>query len=132
MIRRFHLLIVLSLTLSTQAFADKTEWILLVGGPSMYQWEQYKAQPHDHWWANFVHPDRLRTEQLRAQLGPDATITWLIYKQGYIDRAQQEHQDLISHIESVRDKYNLNLVWFRDGTGVINYLNSGENRERLK
>ena len=112
--------------------AGKTEWIILVGGPSMYQWEQYKAQPHDHWWANFVHAARLRTEQLRAQLGPDATITWLIYKQGYIDRAKQEHQDLISHIESVRDKYNLNLVWFSDGTGVINYLNGGEDRDRLK
>ena len=112
--------------------AGKTEWIILVGGPSMYQWEQYKAQPHDHWWANFVHAARLRTEQLRAQLGPDATITWLIYKQGYIDRAKQEHQDLISHIQSVRDKYNLNLVWFSDGTGVINYLNGGEDRDRLK
>ena len=59
-------------------------------------------------------------------------ITWLVYKQGYIDRAEQEHQDLISYIESVRDKYNLNLVWFRDGNGVINYLNSGENRDRIK
>src|SRR2546427_7320297 len=98
------------------------EWIVVVGGVSMHQWEQYKAQPHDHWWANFVHAARLRTEQLRTQLGPDAMITWLIYKQGYIDRAQQEHQDLISHIESVRDKYNINLVWFRDGPGVINYL----------
>ena len=112
--------------------AVKTEWIILVGGPSMYQWEQYKAQPHDHWWANFVHAARLRTEQLRAQLGPDAVITWLIYKQGYIDRAKQEHQDLIGHIQSVRDKYNLNLVWFSDGTGVINYLNGGEDRDRLK
>ena len=112
--------------------AGKTEWIILVGGPSMHQWEQYKTQPHDHWWANFVHAARLRTEQLRAQLGPDATITWLIYKQGYIDRAKQEHQDLISHIQTVRDKYNLNLVWFSDGTGVINYLNGGEDRDRLK
>jgi hypothetical protein len=131
-----RLLIILSLTVAlaaqAQAKAAAGEYIILVGGPSMHQWEQYKAQPHDHWWANFVHAARLRTEQLRAQLGPDAMITWLVYKQGYIDRAQQEHQDLISHIQSVRDKYNLNLVWFRDGTGVINYLNSGENRERLK
>jgi len=131
-----RLLIILSLTVAlaaqAQAKAAAGEYIILVGGPSMHQWEQYKAQPHDHWWANFVHAARLRTEQLRAQLGPDAMITWLVYKQGYIDRAQQEHQDLISHIETVRDKYNLNLVWFRDGAGVINYLNSGENRERLK
>src|SRR5438067_5555925 len=84
------------------------EWIIVVGGPSMYQWEQYKSQPHDHWWANFVHAARLRTEQLRKGLEPDAMITWLVYRPGYVDRAQQEHQDLISHIESVRDKLNLN------------------------
>ena len=63
------------------------EYIILVGGPSMYQWEKYKAFPHDHWWANFVRAARLRTEQLRTQLGPDAKITWLVYKQGYVDRA---------------------------------------------
>ena len=72
------------------------EYIMLVGGPSMYQWEKYKAFPHDHWWANFVRAARLRTEQIRSQAGPDAKITWLIYRQGYEDRAKQEHQDLIS------------------------------------
>ena len=72
------------------------EWVLLVGGPSMKQWEQYKAQPHDHWWANFVRAARLRTEQFRDDLGPDAQITWLVYKQGYVDRATQEKQDLIA------------------------------------
>src|SRR5258706_15278816 len=98
------------------------EYVLLVGGPSMYQWEQYKAYPHDHWWANFVHAARLRTEQLRAQLGPDAKITWLVYKQGYLDRAAQEHQDLIGFINSVAEKFNLNLIYFRGGDEVINYL----------
>src|SRR5947199_1854961 len=112
MMHRFPLLIVLSLTLSTQAFADRTEWILLIGGPSLHQWEQYKAQPHDHWWANFVHSARIRTEQLRAEHGPDTMITWLVYKPGYVDRGEQEKQDLIANIESVRDKFSLHLVWF--------------------
>src|SRR5437879_13511150 len=121
------------LTLGSNAASPPTgEWIVVVGGPSLHQWEQYKTQPHDHWWANFVHAARSRTEQLRAQLGPDAKITWLVYKQGYLDRATQEHQDLIAHIQTVRDKYDLNLVWFSDGGGVINYLNAGENRDRLK
>jgi hypothetical protein len=44
-------------------YNSNNEWILLIGGPSMHEWEQYKAQPHDHWWANFVHAARLRTEQ---------------------------------------------------------------------
>jgi hypothetical protein len=107
------------------------EWIIVVGGPSLHQWEQYKSQPHDHWWANFVHAARLRTEQLRAQIGPNAPITWLVYKQGYIDRAAQEHQNLTSYIVSVKEKYNLNLVWFHAGSDVIDYLNAGP-RGQLK
>src|SRR5207244_12272705 len=47
-----------------------------------------------------------------------------------LDRAPQEHQDLIAFIESVRDKFNLNLVWFRNGDEVINYLNKGMDRKR--
>ena len=113
------------------AFAARTEWIIVVGGPSLHEWEQYKAEPHDHWWANFIHAARLRTEQLRAQLGPDQMITWLVYKQGYVDRAAQEHQDLLRYIVSVKERYNLNLVWFHAGSDVINYLNTGP-RDRLK
>jgi hypothetical protein len=108
------------------------EYIILVGGPSMYQWEKYKAYPHDHWWANFVRAARIRTEQLRAQLGPDAKITWLVYKQGYVDRAKQEHQDLLGLIDSVREKFNFNLVWFNPGSDVINYLNNGQPRNQIR
>ena len=108
------------------------EWIVVVGGPSLHQWEQYKSQPHDHWWANFVRAARLRTEQLRAQVGPDAPITWLVYKQGYLDRAPQEHQNLISLINSVGDKFHLKMIYFRTGSDVINYLNTGQDRRRLK
>jgi hypothetical protein len=108
------------------------EYVIVVGGPSMQEWEKYKAQPHDHWWANFVHAARIRTEQLRAQLGPNAPITWLVYGQGYKDRAVQEKQDLISHINSVRDRFNLNLIYFHAGSEVINYINNGRPRGELK
>ena len=124
--------LVLLIALAGSALAADAECIILVGGPSMYQWEKYKAYPHDHWWANFVRAARLRTEQLRTQLGPDAKITWLVYKQGYEDRAKQEHQDLISLIDSVREKFNLNLIWFGAGSEVINYLNSGQPRDQVK
>lgn len=108
------------------------EWIIVVGGVSLHQWEKYKEEPHDHWWANFVHAARIRTEQLRAQLGPDAKITWLVYKPGYVDRGKQEGQDLIANINSVRDKYNLRLIYFNHGTEVIDYLNHGEPRSQVK
>ncbi len=108
------------------------EYIILIGGPSLLQWEKYKAVPHDHWWANFVHSARIRTEQIRAEAGPDALITWLVYEQGYKDRAAQEHQDLIGNINSVRDKFHLKLVYFQKGDEVINYLNNGQPRDRVK
>jgi hypothetical protein len=122
----------LALLQTSQARQIEGEWIIIIGGPSMYQWEKYKAYPHDHWWANFVRAGRIRTEQLRAERGPDALITWLVYKQGYIDRAQQEKQDLIGHINSVRDKFNLNLIYFHAGSEVINYLNHGRPRNQMK
>jgi len=131
-IRRLSFLLVLLLLLGSSALAANGEYIMVVGGPSMYQWEKYKVYPHDHWWANFVHAARLRTEQVRAQLGPDARMTWLVYKQGYLDRATQEHQDLIGLIDSVREKFNLNLVWFHAGSEVIDYLNNGQPRNQVK
>jgi hypothetical protein len=65
-------------------------------------------------------------------VGAGCHDTWLVYRPGYVDRAKQEHQDLVSHIESVRDKYHLNLVWFNGGSEVIGYLNQGQPRDRLK
>jgi hypothetical protein len=130
-----RLLIILSLLVVAQASdagSSGKEWVIVVGGPSLHEWEKYKAYPHDHWWANFVHAARLRTEQVRAQVGPDVKITWLVYKQGYIDRAEQEHQDLLSYIDSIREKFDLNLVYFKGGGDVLNYLNSGQPRNSVK
>src|SRR3954471_2118639 len=106
--KRLILLLVLlsSLVPAARAASLTDEYILLIGGPSLMEWEKYKAQPHDHWWANFVRAARIRTEQIRDEAGPDAMITWLVYKQGYLDRAAQEHMDLISFIDSVRDKFH--------------------------
>lgn len=132
--KRFFTILSLTVALAAQAQAKAAagEYIILVGGPSLQQWEKYKQQPHDHWWANFVRAARIRTEQLRAQLGPDAKVTWLVYKQGYVERAQQEHQDLISHINTVAEKFGFDLIYFQNGSDVINYLNNGQYRDRMK
>lgn len=132
--RLLPFLILLGLFLVPQAPAaapTNGEYVLLVGGPSLMVWEKYKLQPHDHWWANFIRAARIRTEQIRAQ-APDAKITWLVYRQGYKDRAVQEKQDLFGFIDSVRDKFNLNLVYFSNGNDVINYLNGGQPRDSVK
>ncbi len=132
--RQLLLIFSLSVALSARALPAPApgEYIFLVGGPSMHQWEKYKTQPHDHWWANFVHAARIRTEQFRSQLSPDVKITWLVYKQGYIDRAEQDHQDLISLINSVGEKYHFDIIYFNKGDEVIDYLNNGQPRDQLK
>lgn len=136
------LILVLFTTLTAQAGSKpvQKEYIILSGGPSLFEWEKYKAVPHDHWWGNFIRTARVRIEELRTQLGPDAKITWLVYKPSYVTRGEQEKQDLISDINSVRDKFNLNLVYFQtsrmEPTGVnsevIDYLNNGQPRDTVK
>ena len=109
------------------------EYVILVGGVSLMKWEKYKGNAaHDLWWAKFVRASRIRTEQLREKYGPDAKITWLVYKKGYVDRGVQEQKDLIAFINSVRDKFNLNLIYFDKGSEVINYLNHGQPRDQVK
>lgn len=129
---RALLVIFLAGILSATASSQK-EHILLSGGPSLIEWEKYKAAPHDRWWGNFIRAARVRIEEIRKKEGPDALITWLVYRQGYVRRGErQEKSDLIGNINSVRDKYGVNLVWFQTGQDVINYLNAGRPRGQVK
>jgi hypothetical protein len=108
------------------------EYVVITGGCSLYEWERFKAQPHDHWWANFVHASRVRFDQMRQQYGPDAKITWLVYRTAYEKRSKQEGRDLISMIESVRDAEHLNLIWFTKASDLVDYLNFGQDRTQVK
>ena len=122
----------ISLAAASPALAEQKEYVVVTGGVSLYAWEKFKAQPHDHWWANFVHASRVRLEQIRNQAGPDAKITWLVYKESYNKRSKQEGRDLIPLIESVRDAVHANLVFFDKGQDVIDYLNNGQPRNDVK
>ncbi len=118
--------------LAAQARAVEKEYVVVTGGVSLYEWEKFKAQPHDHWWANFIHASRVRLEQLRAQLGPDAKITWFVYKESYLKRGKQEGRDLIPLIESVRDATHVNLHFFTKASELVDYLNFGQDRNAVK
>jgi hypothetical protein len=112
--------------------APDREYVIICGGVSLHQWEKYKAQPHDNWWANFVRASRIRIEQIKQQ-DPDAQITWLVFKPSYITRIRQEGgNDLVGHIQSVRDAFGLRLIFFDRTSDLINYLNNGQPRDRVK
>jgi hypothetical protein len=110
------------------------EYILLCGGPSLHLWEQYRDQPHDNYWGCFVRAARTRIQELKPVIkdNPAATVTLLIYLDGYRSRSAQEKRDLIPLIYSVRDAYQLNLIPIENGDDVIRYLNSGKPRRQIK
>ena len=62
----------------------------------------------------------------------NAVYTWLVFEDGYKARGEQDHQDYITDLNSVRDKYHLHMVPVRNGNDVINYLNNGQDRSRIK
>jgi len=131
----FALALLATVCSSVQAAAAPSEtareYIILTGGVSLWQWEKYKAAPHDNWWMNFVRASRIRMQQIQTE-DPNAQITWLVYKPAYLARARQEKNDLISHIESVRDAFHVKLIFFEKADEVINYLNYGQNRDQVK
>ena len=109
------------------ARAQEYEYIVCSGGPALREWENLRKmeEQHDRWWGNFVRPARVRMQGLQKTLPQGTLITWLVYRDGYLRRSSEDREPLTSHIESVRDTYKVNLVWFRTGDEVINYINRG-------
>jgi len=107
------------------------EVIVISGGVSLSKWENYKPQPHDRWWMNFVRAARIRIQQVRSE-DPEAQITWLVYKPAYLRRAPEEGKDLLTLIDSVRDAYRVRRIYFSQASELIDYLNAGKNRETVK
>lgn len=110
------------------------EYIILTGSSSLLAWEKYKTVPHDQFWADFVRASRTRFQYIQKEQGndPNALYTWLVFEEGYKARGAQDHQDYIANINSVRDKYHLHLVPVLSGNDVINYMNNGQDRSRMK
>lgn len=130
--RKSLLLFLVVFALGTPALlAQQSEYIVLAGGVSLHQWEKYKAAPHDNWWLNFIRASRIKIEEVRKS-DPNALITWLVYRPAYVRRASQEGQDLLGTIRSVQQAYNVNLIFFDRTKTVIDYLNSGRDRNQTK
>ena len=112
----------------------KGEFIIVSGGPALRKWEDLReeTEQHDRWWGNFIRAARARIQQLQKQHGPDYPITWLVYRPGYVTRADEDGQPLISWIESVRETYRVKLIWLDAGRDIIRHINSGMDRKRVK
>jgi hypothetical protein len=123
-------LLLLPFSQSVWAAAD-CEVVLVSGGVSLDKWERYKPNPHDRWWMNFVRAARIRIQQIRA-IEPDAEITWFVFQPAYVRRGLEDRKDLLRLVDSVRDTYKVRRIYFSKPKELIDYLNSGKNRERVK
>lgn len=113
---------------------DRQEFIILVGGPSLWKWEKFRRpqDQHDKFWSNFMSSARIRTQQLRRAHGDAAKITWLVYKRGYEERAREDGQNHIQTIQKRAKQFNVRLVWYDTSKQVISYLNKGMSRRKVK
>ena len=121
----------LSKAASPEEPREPGEYLIVTGGVSLHVWEKWKAQPHDNWWANFVRASRIRIEQI-LQANPNQQITWLVYRPAYITRSRQDSRDYTSLITSVRDTFHVRLMWFDSTSQLLNYINNGQPRDRVK
>ncbi|MEY4484972.1 MAG: hypothetical protein RL693_2424 [Verrucomicrobiota bacterium] len=119
--------------LEATAHAEGREYVLLSGGPALRKWEDLRApgMQHDRWWGNFIRPARMRIEEIQKK-DPGAQITWLVHRNAFVTRSAEDKRSLTALVESVRDKFHVNLRWIDNGSQVINYLNYGQPRNSVK
>jgi hypothetical protein len=131
---RHLLLIVTACTaLSGIAGAQTQEHIIVSGGPALRKWENLRpaGEQHDRWWGNFIAPASNRIRELRFKQ-PALPITWLVYRDAYYRRNAEDGQPYPAWIQEKQAKFGVKIVWFTSGQDVINYINRGMNRGRVK
>ncbi|BDS08073.1 hypothetical protein NT6N_31130 [Oceaniferula spumae] len=110
--------------------APNQNHLILCGGPALRKWEDLRVQrdQHDRWWANFVRGSTLRMVEIRRAYGPDAPITWMVYRAGYAERGREDGKPYVKWITELAAKRKVTLVWVHTGTDVINTINRQPSR----
>jgi len=112
------------------------EDIVLTGGPALRFTEYSKSatlpEVHDAYWFNFVDASSVRLRELKERAGPAELVTWLVYRPAYMSRGNELDIDLLAKIEKKAQTLSANLQWFDTQQELINYLNAGLDRSRIK
>jgi hypothetical protein len=124
----FSLLVLGTLT----APAETSEYIVLTGGPALRFMEHGKAASHDMYWFNFIDASVIRLNQLKDVAPPGTLITWLVYRPSYASRSRELGMDLLTQIAAKAKQVGANLLFFDDTPQLINYLNKGQDRDKMK
>jgi hypothetical protein len=84
------------------------------------------------WWANFVAATNVRTRQLIDMGISPGSITWLVFRPGYVARGLEEGKPLTTWIRELAGRRGANLVWFDSQQQLIDYINRGNHRASNK
>lgn len=113
--------------LSLTGFASAGQnHVILTGGPALRKWENLRVERdrHDRWWANFIRASTLRMVEIRRAYGPDAKITWIVYRPGYTSRGREDGKPYTNWINDLAVKRKVTLKWVSTGSGAISAINN--------
>ena len=115
----------LLLILALQVPLAAREHVILCGGPAARKWENFrvKSDRHDRWWANFVRASTMRMDEIKKSYGPGASITWIVYKNGYLIRGREDGEPYTRWIAQQAAKRQAKLVWINSGDQAIAAIN---------
>ena len=114
----------------TSFFARADDHVILCGGPALRQWEDLRREneQHDRWWANFIRASTLRMSQIRLEHGEDANLVWIVYRRGYLNRANADNKPYLDWIEALATKRSCELIWIERGEQAIEAINARSTR----
>jgi hypothetical protein len=129
-----HLTILLSFFIlgMLTASAQNREAIVLTGGPALRFMEHGKTASHDMYWFNFVDASVIWLKKIKDESKPDELVTWLVYRPSYESRSKELGMDLIPQLQAKAHQLGVNLLFFDNTNQLINYLNQGQNRDKIK
>jgi hypothetical protein len=130
--RLLSLLLSLILLGSLAARAQTREHVVLTGGPALRFMEHGKDASHDFYWFNFIDASTIWLKQIKSTAPANDLVTWLVYRPSYISRSKELGMDLIPQIADKARQLGVTLYWFDTKEQLINYLNKGQDRDKVK
>jgi hypothetical protein len=114
-------------------FSSPVEYIVVSGGPALRFYENEKELDHDKYFANFIDAGIFKIRHLQAELRPGDLLTWLVYRPGYVTRSKEQGIDALGFIrDKAKSAPPTRLLWFDSTDQLINYLNRGQDRRKIK
>ncbi len=123
---RLFVFLMFNLAIGSGVVSAAQHHVILTGGPALRKWENLRVERdrHDRWWANFIRASTLRMVEIRRAYGPDASITWIVYRPGYTARGAEDSKPYTKWINELAARRKVTLKWVSTGGGAISAINN--------